>query len=204
MVRNTKSFSDTDLISAIKSGNDIDNAIGFIYQNHYRLLENYVLTNNGNEMDAEDVIQEVLLVFVDIVQTDKYRGEASVRSFLYTLTRNIWVTELRKRSSDFKRNELFETRREKEEEDISSYLIYNEAQKTIVELLERMGEKCKQILTLFYYEELPMKDILKQTNYENEQVLRNKKYKCLKELTDIVQQSPTIFNNVKSALQRSK
>lgn len=203
-MRNTKSFSDADLIESIKSASDIDNAIGFIYRNHYRLLENYVLTNNGNEMDAEDLIQEVLVVFVDIVQTGKYRGEASVRSFLYTLTRNLWVTELRKRNSDFKRNGLFETNREKEEEDISSYLIYNEAQKTIVELFERMGEKCKQILTLFYYENLSMKDILKQTNYENEQVLRNKKYKCLKELTDIVQQSPTIFNNVKSALQRSK
>ena len=201
---NAKNFSDAELITAIKTGNDIDNAVGFIYQNYYRLLENYVLTNNGNEMDAEDLIQEALVVFVDLVQREKYRGEASVRSFLYTLTRNLWISELRKRTSDSKRNGLFETGREKEEEDISNYLVYKEAQKTIVDLFERMGEKCKQILTLFYYEDLSMKDILRQTNYENEQVLRNKKYKCLKELTDLVQQSPTIFNNVKSALQRSK
>ena len=97
-----------------------------------------------------------------------------------------------------------EKNREKEEEDISSYLSYKEAQTTIAELFERMGETCKHILTLFYYENLSMKEILKETSYENEQVLRNKKYKCLKELTNIIQQSPTIFNNVKSALQRSK
>ncbi len=85
-MRNTKVFSDLELIAAIKTGNDIDSAVGFIYQNHYRSLENYVLTNSGNEMDAEDVIQEVLVVFIDIIQTDKYRSEASVRSFLYTRT----------------------------------------------------------------------------------------------------------------------
>ena len=199
-----KSFSDAELITAIKTGNNIDNAIGFIYRNHYHLLENYVLTNSGNEMDAEDIIQEVLVVFIDMVQLQKYRSEASIRSFLYTLTRNLWITELRKRKSDFRRNEFFELGREKEEEDVSSYLLYRESQGVIIELFERMGEKCKQILTLFYYEDLSMKEILKQTHYENEQVLRNRKYKCLKELTDLVQQSPSIFNNVKSALQRSK
>ena len=155
-------------------------------------------------MDAEDIIQEVLVVFIDIVQTQRYRNEASVRSFLYTLTRNLWISELRKRNSDSRRNEFFEADREKVEEDVSNFLIYNEAQVLIVELFDRMGEKCKRILTLFYYENLSMKEILKQTNYENEQVLRNRKYKCLKELTDVIQQSPTILNNVKSALQRSK
>lgn len=199
-----KNFSDAELITAIRTGKDIDNAVGFIYRNYYRMLENFVLTNSGNEMDAEDTIQEVLVVFIDIVQTERYRNETSVRSFLYTLARNLWISELRKRTSDSRRNEFFETSREKEEEDISNFLIYKEAQVLIVELLERMGEKCKRILTLFYYENLSMKEILKQTNYENEQVLRNRKYKCLKELTDIIQQSPTIVNNVKSALQRSK
>jgi RNA polymerase sigma factor (sigma-70 family) len=203
-VQHSRSFSDAELISAIKTGKDIDNAIGFIYRNHYRLLEGYILTNSGNEMDAEDIIQETLVVFIDIIQNDKYRNEASVRSFLYTLTRNLWITELRKRNSEDRRNGIFEANSEKQEDDISSYIVYREAQSMIVELLERMGEKCKQILTLFYYEDLPMKEILKQTNYENEQVLRNKKYKCLKELTSTIQQSPSLFDNIKSALHRSK
>ncbi len=197
-------FSDEELIQAIKTGSYIDNALSFIYRTYYRLLENYVLTNSGNTMDAEDIIQESLVVFIDLVQTDKYRGEASVRSFLYTITRNLWISELRKRASDAKRNGLFEANRTTEEDDVSSYIFYKEAQSTIGELFDRMGENCKRILTLFYYDNLSMKDILKQTSYENEQVLRNKKYKCLKELTDMIQQSPVVFNNIKSALQRLK
>ncbi len=199
-----KTFSDAALISAIKTKIDIDNAIGFIYHTHYRMLEGYILTNSGSQMDAEDLIQEVLLLFVDLVRTEKYRGEASVKSFLYTLTRNLWITELRKRSSDSKRYGLFESSRETLEEDVSNYIVYKEAEKTVAELFDRMGEKCRQILTLFYYEDLSMKDILKQTDYESEQVLRNKKYKCLKELINLVQQSPTVSSTVKSALQRTR
>lgn len=203
-MRNTRSYSDEELIAAIKTSNDINNAIGFIYRTHYRMLENFVVTNSGTKVDAQDLIQDVMVSFVEMIQKDKYRGEASVKSFLYTLTRNLWITELRKIGSEYKRNEHFEDNREKIEEDITTFLTYKEAQKTILELFDRLGERCKQILILFYYEDLPMKDILEQTNYENEQVLRNKKYKCLKNLTELIEQSPTISETIKSALQTSK
>lgn len=203
-MQNAKSYSDEELIAAIKTSNDINNAISFIYRTHYRMLENFVLTNSGNKVDAQDLIQDVMVSFVEMIQKDKYRGEASVKSFLYTLTRNLWITQLRKTGSEYKRNEFFETNREKIEDDISTFLTYKEAQKTILELFDRLGERCKQILILFYYEDLPMKDILEQTNYENEQVLRNRKYKCLKELTKLIERSPAISEAIKSALQTSK
>ena len=203
-MRTIQSFSDDELINALKTENGVDNAIWFVYRTHYRLLENLVLTNNGSKIDAQDLIQEVLMLFIDMVQKDKYRGEASVKSFLYTIARNLWITELRKRGSDSKRNELFEINREQTEEDISNYLTRKEAQQTVIDLFERLGERCKQILTLFYYDNLSVKDILKQTNYENEQVLRNRKYKCLKAMTDMVQRSPQLSNTIKSALQSSK
>ena len=203
-MQNIQTFSDDELITALKTENGIDNAIRFIYRTHYRLLEGLVLTNSGSKTDAQDLIQEVLMLFIDMVQKDKYRGEASVKSFLYTVARNLWITELRKRGSDAKRNELFETNRDQVEEDISSYLTRKEAHQTVIALFDQLGERCKQILTLFYYDNLSVKDILKQTNYENEQVLRNRKYKCLKALTDMVQESPSLSNTIKSALQSSK
>jgi len=199
-----KSYSDDELITAISTQADVNGAITYLYKTHYRLLERYVLANSGNEMDAEDVIQDVMVAFVDLVQQGKYRGEASVKSFLHTLARNLWITELRKRGSTAKRNELFEMERDQLTNDVSDYVTYQESQQTIAELFDRMGEKCRKILILFYYHELPMKDILKETNYENEQVLRNRKYKCLKEIAEIIQRTPSIYENVKAALRRTR
>ena len=100
-------LTNKDLILAIKSGKNIDEAISFIYKTYYGLLENIVLSNHGNKADAEDVIQEVLVVFIEMVTKDKYRAEASIKSFLYTLTRNLWISEIRKRSSAQKRNTTY-------------------------------------------------------------------------------------------------
>ena len=49
-----------------------------------------------------------------------------------------------------------------------------------------------------------MKEILQKVNYDNEQVLRNKKYKCLKGLINMVNSSPEIKENLKTALQNGK
>lgn len=103
-----------------------------------------------------------------------------------------------------KRNEEFETGRDTLEEDISQFMTYKEAQKAIMALFDSLGAGCKQVLTLFYYENLSVKEIVERTGYENEQTVRNRKYKCLKELTDLVQSSPIAFNNIKAALRHAK
>ncbi|AQG78640.1 RNA polymerase sigma factor [Spirosoma montaniterrae] len=197
-------FTDAELIQAIRSKTNVNQALLFLYDRYYRLLERYVLTNSGSEMDAEDVVQEVMVSLVDLIQQDKYRGEASVKSLLFTLARNHWITMLRKRGSDTRRNEVFETERDQEEDDVSAYVMSLEAQQTLTALFDRLGDACRKILTLFYYQNLSMKEILTQTDYGSEQVLRNKKHKCLKDMTEFVQRTPGLSESVRDALQRTR
>ncbi|HRI21353.1 MAG TPA: RNA polymerase sigma factor, partial [Panacibacter sp.] len=175
-------YSDQEIVAALKNSREMDKAIGFIYKNYYGLLEYYVVDNKGSKDDAADIIQEVLVAFIDIVQQDKFRGDASVKSFLYSITRNLWLSEMRKRNSADNRNRIFEKGKDGIEQGAVTQLIKSEYYKAIQDLFERLGEKCKQLLLLVYYEDLSMKDILeKTTDYQNEQVLRNKKYKCMKQ-----------------------
>jgi hypothetical protein len=46
-----------------------------------------------------------------------------------------------------------------------------------------------------------MKDILHHLPYENEQVVRNKKYKCLQSLTELIKQNPVIARLVNQQSQ---
>jgi len=45
-----------------------------------------------------------------------------------------------------------------------------------------------------------MKQILEQLKYENEQVVRNKKHKCMKKLGELIQSDPLLANNLKAIL----
>ena len=75
-----------------------------------------------------------------------------------------------------------------------------EGKAEVIKLVGELGESCRKILLLFYYENLSMREILASTEYENEQVLRNKKYKCLKRLEQMVNTNPALKETLKNLL----
>ena len=82
-----------------------------------------------------------------------------------------------------------------------SHLIVNREMKSqLMQLVDKLGEACKKILLAFYFENLSMREILNHLDYENEQVVRNKKYKCLKQLEQMMTGQPGLVKNLKSAL----
>jgi DNA-directed RNA polymerase specialized sigma subunit len=69
-----------------------------------------------------------------------------------------------------------------------------------MQVVEQLGDTCKKILVMFYYENLSMKEILSSLEYENEQVVRNKKYKCLKQLEQMITSNPSLTQTLKNIL----
>lgn len=200
-MKKLQEYSTEEIISAIRSKRKINEAIQYLYSSHYRYLERYVLQNNGDEDDAADIIQECFLVFIRMIEENKFRQEASVKSYLYSITRNLWITELRKRKSMAMRGEVYTKEKEVIEADVSTSLIKHESHNLIMEVFSELGEKCKSILYRFYYEDLSMKEIMTLENFSNEQVLRNKKHKCLKGLIEKIQSDPAKYTTIKNALQ---
>ena len=199
-----KRYSDAELVNALKNSKEMDGAIRVIYKDYYGLLESYVIKNNGNKEDAADIIQETIVAFIEIAEQDKFRGEASVKSFLYAITRNLWLAELRKRNSTENRNRIFEKAKDTTEEAIVQHLMKREHFGTILQFFNKLGAKCKKLLMLVYYEDLSMSDIMQQMpDYQNEQVLRNKKYKCMKQLEEMIQSDDHLRTQFKNALKHA-
>ena len=160
----------------------------------------YVKQNNGNHEDAEDIFQDTVINFIQLVQKEKFRGDCSISTFMYTLVRNAWLNELKKRKRALLREEKFEHAKVRMGDDSSEYIITKESKKQIVDLIESLGENCKKILLAFYFDNLSMQEILLNLHYENEQVVRNTKYKCLKKLQENLAAKPEFSNNLRSIL----
>jgi RNA polymerase sigma factor (sigma-70 family) len=195
-----KDFTDHSLIQTLRSDANPDEAIRYLYRKHFRTTVVFIKQNNGTEQDAEDIFQELLLVFIEILKKDKFRGESSVSTFLYALTRNIWLNELNKRGKSKRRDEIFEKGKDKTDPDVSYFIADRETKMQLLGVVDKLGEICKKILIAFYFENLAMKEILESLTYENEQVVRNKKYKCLKQLEQMMNAEPNLVKNLKSAL----
>lgn len=185
-------YTDIALLSVIKNGQELNQAIRFIYEQHAEKVGSYILKNNGSRQDAEDIFQETVVSFIEVVRKDKFRGESAVGTFLMSIARNLWLNELKKRNRSNYREQVFESTRDEKEEDISWLIAGREKQQQFREMLNRLGDQCRKILTLYYYENLPMKEILHHVPFGSEQVVRNKKYKCLQYLANLLRDNPVL------------
>jgi RNA polymerase sigma factor (sigma-70 family) len=184
--------NDQRILAGIFS-NDLNAIIHQLYKQYSGMVIAYIISNQGSQQDGEDVFQEALIAFINLVKSGKFRGEASLQTTFVSISRNIWFNEQKKRKSLDTRGKLFENARQPEA-DPASQLLEREVSEQFLNLMSRLGESCKSLLTMVYYENLSNKDILERTHYESEQVIRNKKYKCMKELTELIKDNPILKN----------
>jgi len=194
-------FTDAELIAAISEQKDLNKAILSLYRQYSETTSSFIIHYGGSQQDAEDVFQETVMAFIEIVKKGSYRKEASIKTFLVSVARNIWFNEIKKRERSGFREKQFEIGRDQNEMDVSHQIGDLEKKKQLRELVNKLGEPCRKLLMLFYYENLSMKEIVDHLPYENEQVVRNKKYKCLQQLMGILKENPAIASQINENLK---
>jgi RNA polymerase sigma factor (sigma-70 family) len=195
-------FSDSALVGAIKDKRNLDQAVRHLYQEHSAVTRSFIMGRGGSEQDADDIFQETVISFIDCVQKEKFRFESGIRTFLISISKNLWLNEMRKRSRSDNRDKIFETGREQEDPGISEAIGDRELKQQLQKLLDELGDSCKKILLLFYYENLSMKEMVAHLHYENEQVVRNKKYKCLQQLTGKLKENPVAAKQISELINK--
>ena len=193
----TGSYSDAELLSNLLKNVSVDNSIRFLYRQHFEFLSTYVVNNSGDIQDAEDIFQEVSVSFINLVRAGKFRGESSIKTFLYAINRNLWLNDLKKRGRAQVREMKYEQTKEEDEATGMLAIESREASARLMATIGKLGVTCKKILVLFYFENRPIKEILAAMHYENEQVVRNKKYKCLKGLEELIRSDKNLYEQLK-------
>ncbi len=122
-----RQFSDAELIDCIQTNARLNDAIAFIYKEHFEYLSNLVVYNNGSAEDAQDIVQEVVVNFIDLSAIIN-SGELKYKeTFLHVMTRNTWLDGVKKRGRSAKRDKTFETVRLQDEEVITGAIENKEA-----------------------------------------------------------------------------
>lgn len=167
-------MTDLHIIQELKSGN-YTSAMKGLYK-HYGVVRAFVLKNSGSKQDAEDVFQEALIILYRKVKAPEFQLTSSLATFITGISRYYWLGELRKRGKSINMNlDLPET----ESEDFSA-LLENESRFAVAEqALLTIGEKCRDLLRLFYFEKLNFTAIALRIGLSNEKVAKNQKYRCL-------------------------
>lgn len=148
-----------------------------LYKN-YPKVEKLILSKGGSKEDAKDIFQEALIIFYEKVMTTDFKLTAAIGTYLYSVSRFKWKDEMTKRKGKQTVDVSFEFSSE-EEDEFQQALIREQKFKQIESVLTQIGEKCLELLKLFYYNGLKMKEIALKVGLKSEKVAKNQKYKCL-------------------------
>jgi len=174
--------SDESIINGILSSDD--KAFAQLYKNYADMVNNFIISNSGSKDDASDIFQDTVIILYEKVKSGTFVLTSSLKTFIYSVSRNLWLYRLRQMSRNTKLNE---TQICIPEEDTSIDFFYEENIKNdkIIECINLLGESCKKILLLFYYEKLSTKDIASKLNFAGSDYVKTQKYRCLQKLKSL-------------------
>ena len=66
-----------------------------VYREYFDPVYRYALSLSGDAHAAEEITQETF--FKAMRALDRFRGESSLKSWLFSIARNAWISELRRK-----------------------------------------------------------------------------------------------------------
>ncbi len=190
-------FSDEQILSGLTSEdkNRRNQMLKVLYTQHFSFIANFISKNNGTSADAADIFQDALIVFYEKAKTGNFTLNCTIRTFIYSICKNLWLNRLRNHKKQTTINDEISTIAiEPESLDVINT---KERQKVIMQLIEKLGSDCQKVLTLYYFDRLRMKEIAEQMNFASEQVAKNKKAKCMQKLRAMILDSPRLKDILK-------
>ncbi|MCS6795368.1 MAG: sigma-70 family RNA polymerase sigma factor [Raineya sp.] len=169
---------DEEILKRIRKGDET--ALQYLYKHNYRMILRLIVKNNGTESEAQDIFQDALILFWENVRKPDFTLTSKISTYLYSVCQNLWLKELKKKSriadKDIPEDTLTDTQSWEREEKI----------KIMQTCIAKLGELCRKILQYYYFDELSMQDIADKLGLANAESAKSKKYKCKKELDEII------------------
>lgn len=152
-------------------------------------VRHFIRANGGNDDEAKDVFQDALIVFYKNALQPEFKLTATANTYLFSICKYMWKDELKKK------NKLVHFEVEKRDE-VSSHLEEEKKYAELDKILNSLGEKCKTILSLFYYKKQSLDQIANDLGYKNTDTVKTQKYKCIERAKLMaVEMEVTFLNN---------
>ena len=154
-----------------------------IYSNTLPRVIKFVCQNKGSEDDAKEVFQNALLQLVVRYKKDQFVITGSFEAYLFTVCKNMWRRELKRRKIEVTSNSFLELR--DKDEDIVYAILEQKQWEIFNDAINKLSDNCKRIMDLFF-SRIPYAEMLKILNYTSENVIRQRVFKCKAKLKSLI------------------
>ncbi|RKE99014.1 RNA polymerase sigma factor [Ichthyenterobacterium magnum] len=178
-------MTDKAVIEALKKGDQ--NALKLIYESNRLAFIGFAKKYSINEDDVIDIYQDAIIALRENAIKGKIDNlKSELKTYLFSIGKYMIYERLKQQkkmrlvedSSNYIKNK-----------EIFSFNIKNELtdqQKQLHIAFKSLGQKCKDVLTLFYYRGFDLEDIMNELNYTNKDVVKSQKSRCIKSLKTMI------------------
>lgn len=152
-----KQTDDLYYIDAVKKGNV--QAFSFFVEKYQKMVYTLALKLMKKPEEAEEMAQDTFIKAFHKI--DSYEGKSKFSTWLYSITYNACISELRKRRIEFR---SLDDRQVSDQDELRMHDYYRETRKEDQEkylalALEKLPEDDQVLVTLYYYEDQSMDEI---------------------------------------------
>jgi RNA polymerase sigma factor (sigma-70 family) len=164
------------------------NIVNSIYKKFVPKVKNYIRTNNGDDDQAQDIIQEVLITIYNQAKTSGLQLTCPFDAYFFLLCKRRWLNELKKSSNKevTLQNENVSIDESVQEMTFQTEM-FDDKQLLFDEMFQKLSDKCKEVLKLSFVSKT-MEEVAEKLNVTYG-YMRKKKSLCTGQLTEMIQQS---------------
>ncbi len=175
--------SDAKILDLIRAGDD--KGLVMLYEANRKPIRAYITRNSGTADDAEDLLQEAVIILWERVRANRFEYSSRLGTFIYATVKNLWfrrLARMRRESPNDVDTQTIGT------DDVSTLdiMVESEEARIVHEALVTLGDPCETLLLLFYWEEKTMEQIASALHFANAETAKAKKYQCKKALEKLL------------------
>lgn len=169
-------FSDDAILRGLKEKRS--DSIRYFYREFFPVAKSIVEKNSGSYQDAEDVFQDGIIALYQKIQMEPLRLNCSLKTFFYSMCRNIWMTRLERKWRLLYQDDFVS---EAAEEYDANPLDINEERLEKTRLYQNhflsLPADCQKILQMFLSKS-SLKEISEFMGYKDSHYAKTRKYLC--------------------------
>lgn len=168
-------------LKGLLEGNE--KVIMLIYKKCYPSVASFVIKNNGNQQDAEEVFHDALYQLTARVKVRNFQIKSTFEGYMFTVCKNLWRKELNSKKKQVRNEGVFELVHE--ENDHSAFILEQERWDLFEEKIELLSDNCRQLLRDFF-NKVTYDEIVKKFNYASSNTAFQRVFKCKKRLMELI------------------
>lgn len=153
-------------------------------------IKTYLKSLGCDTTNAEDIFQEALVIFCRKNESQDFELNVDAFHYVKSTCKFIWYNQARKERKHV-HTELTPNISEEESDWLEKEMKLSQIEKA----MQRIGDKCRQLLQLYYGAKMNMTEIAKKVGLRSDNVAKAQKYRCIQKIKDELSNSSESTSN---------